>query len=654
MCGLTGYYSFAGRPLEAGRIQAMVRTLRHRGPDDEGVYELDAISLGHTRLAIIDLSVAGHQPMTNETKDIWLVFNGEIYNYETIRRDLLIKGHTFKSNTDSETIIHLYEEIGDDFLTKLNGMFAIALWDSKRQKLILARDRAGEKPLFYHQGPDYIVFGSEVKAILASGLVQRQIDSRALSSCLVYNAMPAPYTIFSDVRQLLPGQALFLENERISPRRYWTLIDAVNKTSTNNNERQWLEGFASLFERSVTMRMRSDAPYGAFLSGGLDSSAVVKVMSDVARQPIRSFAFGFEESEFDETDYASFVAGVYHTNHEAIFTSEAELPALIERVVYHSEEYTPNPCFIPVYLLCRGASKHVKMVLSGDGGDEVLAGYETYQATHLAQLYQKLPRWMQSILEFAISRLPISQGKVPLEDKLKRFVYGARRPGSHAHALWRYIFTLEEARDVLTAAYSRDVEEWDPASIYTACLDEGKPLSLLGSLLYADFSYYMPNDALVRMDRMGMANGLEIRSPFIDHQLVEYAFSMPDSLRLRRFSIKKYALREYLKDSLPRRIVNRKKAGFNVPADAWLRGPLKEYLLDRLSSREVESVGVFRRHSVERLITEHMERKANHGLRLWNLLCFHIWWGLFQRPLSVTDQNHFLQKRDHPRELPVV
>lgn len=630
MCGIVGYFSWKGRPLEPGRIQAMTLSLQHRGPDDSDVFEFGGVSLGHARLSIIDLSPAGRQPMGNEDGAIQLVYNGEIYNFDALRRELIQKGHTFRSDTDSEVIVHLYEEEGDACVERFNGMFAFALWDSRKNRLLLARDRTGQKPLFYYQDEDFIVFGSEVKALLASGLIEPELDYQALQVCLIYNAMAAPMTIFKGVRQLMPARIMACANTGCAVFRYWDLFERLAARGPERlSEAEWLEGFAAHFDRSVAMRMRSDAPYGAFLSGGLDSSAVVKVMAQVKSDPVLTFAFGFKEAPFDETSFAGAVAEQFGTRHRNITAREEELPSLVERVIHHGEEYTPNPCFIPVYLLCRGASEHVKMILSGDGGDELLAGYETYQATYAARVAGILPSGVTRVAQRLADMLPRSDDKVPLEDKIKRFARGAEARAPYCHVLWRHIFMPTETLDVLTPGLAVELAENDPTALYRQALQEGVPLSYLGRLLYADFAYYMPNDALVKMDRMGMAHGLEIRNPFLDFELVEHAFAMPDSLKLRRMRTKKYALKHYLKGALPHEFIHRKKAGFNVPVDAWLRGPLQEFVRDELSESRVRKAGVFRPDKVTALMEAHMSRKDNTGLRLWNILCFHIFLDMF-------------------------
>jgi len=631
MCGIVGYFSWSGRPLEPGRIEAMVGALAHRGPDDSGVWTAGDASaaLGQSRLSIIDLSAAGHQPMANEDGSLWLVFNGEIYNFEELRADLRVRGHVFRSASDSEVILHQYEEDGDACLERFNGMFAFALFDVRRRRLLLGRDRAGEKPLFFATGPDHVVFASEIKAILASGLVQPAIDAAALRTCMVYNAMAAPMTVFAGVRQLLPAHVVSVDRAGFgTPRPYWNLLERVaNARALPTCDQAWLEGFADHLDRSVRLRMRSDAPFGAFLSGGLDSSAIVKVMRQTTDQPLRTYAFAFREGSFDESGMAKEVAAILGTDHNTIEAPMANLPQLLEKAVYHGEEYTPNPCFIPVYLLCQGAARHVKMVLSGDGADELLAGYETYQATALARLYGRMPAPLRRLAAAAIRRLPPSEAKVPLEDKLKRFVYGAEAPGLNSHALWRHIFQPDQVDAVLATPFAG--AGGDPTRLYNDRIQAGAALPFVSRLLFADFSYYMPNDALVKMDRMGMANGLEVRAPFLDHHLVEFCFAMPDRLKLRRWTGKKHVLKRFLAGTIPDRLITRKKAGFNVPVDAWLRGPLRPMLEDCLSAADMRRLGIFRPEAVQSLLTEHLSGRANHGLKLWNLLSFTVWHRLF-------------------------
>jgi asparagine synthase (glutamine-hydrolysing) len=630
MCGITGYFSGKGIPFEPGKIMEMTHALSHRGPDDFGYFENSGIALGHTRLSIIDLSLAGHQPMTNEDNSLVLIFNGEIYNFEELRSDLKKKGHYFRSNSDSEVILHQYEEDGEECLQKFNGMFAFALWDKNKRSLLLARDRIGKKPLFYFMGSGFIIFGSEIKSLLASDLVVPELCHEALETSMVYNAMAAPMTLFKGIHQLLPGHYLIAGRETSHIRKYWDLRSAVEiSPSTLKNEGQWLEAFREKFNRSVALRMRSDAPYGAFLSSGLDSTAIVKAMTEKSEDPVRTFSFGFNDDSFDESTAAKEISKIFGTTHKTVYAEAQNLPQLLETSLYFGEEFTPNPCFIPVYLLCREAAKEVKMVLSGDGADEILAGYETYQATYAAQFYKKLPRLIKEPVSWFINRLSVSNKKVPIENKLKRFVYGSNLPGKECHALWRYIFTPEKARATLVPKIQDLLSGYDPTHTYKQCIKDGESFSFLSNLLYADLSYYLTNDAILKMDRMGMANGLEVRTPFLDHELVEFLFSMPDSLKLKRFFNKKYLLKQYLRKRVPNRLIYQKKAGFNVPVDAWLRGPLREKMLDNLNITSVKSLNIFSASIVTQMVQDHLSGRKNLGLELWNILSFSVWHNLF-------------------------
>jgi len=629
MCGIAGYFSWTGRPLPAGRIESMTQTLNHRGPDDRGVMQRGGVALGHARLSIIDLSRSGHQPMSNEDDKIWLTFNGEIYNYEQLRQELKIKGHVFKSDTDTEVIIHQYEEDGDSCVEKLNGMFSFSIFDERQDRLLLARDRAGEKPLFYYIGDDFIVYGSEIKALLEAKVFEAKIDSQALRTCLAYNAMAAPQSIISGIKQLLPGQSLSVEKGKIEISRYWDLKDTLKRKKEERSDKDWLAEFSERFDESVRIRMRSDAPYGAFLSGGLDSSAVVMAMTRANKDRPKTYAFGFREESFDEVPYANTVAQCFNSIHKNIYADSMDLPALVEKCIWHGEEYTPNPCFIPVYLLCKGASSDVKMVLSGDGADELFGGYETHQASLFARHYQRCPSRVRAAMRYMAALLPPSEGKVPLETKLKRFTYGAESGFPDCHSLWRYIFRPDEISSVLSRELKCLDDGYSPTQLYRNALAIEDGLSPLDQILYGDFSYYMPNDALVKLDRMGMANSIEIRSPFLDHSLVEFAFGMPTHLKINKFITKKYSIRKYLRGHVPDEIIDRKKAGFNVPVDQWLRKELREYMTDTLQSDTIIRNGIFAPRTVARLIQEHLKGEANNGLQLWNLMCFTKWQEMF-------------------------
>ena len=633
MCGITGYFSWSGRPIPPGRIESMTRTLDHRGPDDRGIYEDSGIALGHTRLSIIDLTAAGPQPMSNEDGTIQLVFNGEIYNFESLRDALEKKGHVFKSRTDSEVVIHQYEEDGVHCLEKFNGMFAFALWDSRRRRLFLARDRAGEKPLFYYVGADFIVFGSEIKAVLASKLAAPEISAEGLRMGLFYSGLIAPHTIVKDVNQIPPAHYLVCgANGAEKAVRYWNLLEILRKPrAVPATDGEWIDGLEGHLNHSVKLRMRSDAAYGAYLSGGIDSTAVVRAMSAQLPTPIKTFSFGFEEDSFDESVHASQVAKIYGTDHKNIFATTTELPSLVEKIVRHSEEYTPNPSFLSGFLLSRGATKDVKMVLSGSGADELLAGYETYQASILARIYRRFPKFLRRTLSCVVNGLPVSEKKIPLEAKLKRFVYGAEYPAPHPHVLWRHVFTAEEISELVMPDAAAGTEGYDPTALYRRHVEDASERGFLDALLYADFSCFLSSDSLVREDRMAMANGVEVRAPFLDHELVEFLFRMPGHLKLRRFTTKKYALKKILEPELPGNLLHRKKAGFNVPIDPWLRGCLREILLDTLTDQRIRGQSLFRPPVVKRMIDEHMAGNANHGWKLWNLLCLSIWQDLFSR-----------------------
>ena len=630
MCGIVGYFSWTGRPLARAALDAMVDAVSHRGPDDRGVWQGDSVALGHTRLSIIDLSRAGRQPMSNETGDIWLTFNGEIYNFEALRAELIAKGHTFRSNADSEVILHQYEEDGEGCLRRLNGMFAFALWDASRRRLILARDRAGEKPLFYYATDGFIVFGSEIKSLLASGLVPVEIDSPALLTGLIYNAMAAPRTIVKGIRQIVPGAYLDCGDGPPAEKKYWDLLSIIRgRKNENRTDEEWLDGFNSHLHRSVKMRMRSDVDYGAYLSGGLDSTAVVKTMTEFHGLPVKTFSFGFREASFDESKAATLVSRIFGTEHFNSYASASALPGLVEKIVYHSEEYTPNPTFLPAFLLAGHAREHVKMVLSGDGGDELLAGYETYQASFMARVLRRFPAPVRRAVAWAIERLPVSNRRMPLEAKLKRFLHGVESDAQHPHVLWRHIFSLSGARDILQEHYAREAAGFDPLAVYSGDIDDARDMGFLTSLQYADFRNFMPNDAVLRSDRTGMAHGLEVRAPFLDHEFVEYVFGMPENLKLRWLTVRKYALRRYLRNSVPPQILNQRKLGFNAPIDDWLRGPLKEFLCDHTTPESLAKADVFKAERVNEMVSRHLDRQRNHGFELWNILCLTIWHKLF-------------------------
>lgn len=646
MCGICGEWR---ADPESGRVTydslgTMCGVLRHRGPDGQGFYlngqgkrrlqfgedpPSDAgewqgrVGLGHRRLNIIDLST-GAQPLSNEDRTVWIVFNGEIYNYRELRRRLEALGHEFATRSDTEVIVHLYEDHLDRCVSFLNGMFAFAIWDERRQRLFLARDRFGIKPLFYCWDGRRLLFGSEIKAILAAG-APRELDADALHDYLSLNYIPGPGTIYRNIRKLQPGCILTGDRGGLRPGKYWELPLRADSADGGPRSRPEADVAAELLHRlrgSVAAHMISDVPLGVFLSGGLDSSAVVALMSEVSDRPVRTFSIGFEEESFDETPKARLVASLYGTDHKE-FVVRPVVRDLLPVLVGGFDEPFADSSAIPTYYVSRLAREDVTVALAGDGGDEVFAGYETYVASRLACAYARIPMALRKWgIETVVRRIPVSEGKVGFDYKAKKFVEGAGLPVERAHYSWKAIFS----EDVKARLYDPGFRPSGRESfrVFAERFEERRGGELLDRLQYADVKVYLPDDILVKVDRMSMAHSLEVRVPYLDHELVEFVFSLPSRLRLRGLT-KKYILKKAIGSHLPPGIVGGRKRGFNVPIGRWLRTELREMVGDCLSESEIRRQGVFDGKVVTDMIRRHNDKIDDCSRNIWGLLMFSIW-----------------------------
>ena len=627
MCGIAGIYRFDKEPVDSGLLQRMTDVISHRGPDDEGHYVDGPVGLGNRRLSIIDLSPNGHMPMSNENGSIWMTYNGETYNFRALKEQLNQGKHQFKSNTDSETVIHAYEERGVDVLQDIKGMYAFALWDSNKQRLLLARDRLGIKPLFYYADENKLLFGSEIKCILEDESSKREVDLEALHHFLSFNYTPAPLTMFAGIKQLLPGQYLIVENNEIQIHEYWDL----NFTSTSHTEGEYKERLDQHLFDSVESMLVSDVPFGVFLSGGLDSSVVTHYMSRILDQPVKTFSIGFSESSYNELDKARAVATHCKTEHHEEIVTADDLETLIPHLISHAEEPLADASMIPVYYVSKMAREHVKMVLCGDGADEILAGYETYQANQYAKYYRAIPRFIrEGMISPVVNALPVSDQKISLDYKAKRFVKGASQDPEHAHFYWRIIFDEETKRKL----YDHEiVSKLNGSSTFEKTFrqyfERTSASSELDRYLYVDTRFYLPNDMLVKVDRMSMANSLEVRVPFLDESLVEFLATVPASLKLKGSKNKKYLLKRVMQDRLPPEILNQRKQGFNIPVGLWLKTRLKEFMKSVLSPERLSEMGLFNQDFVAALQDEHLRGTKDHGYQLWGLLIFTLWWEKF-------------------------
>jgi asparagine synthase (glutamine-hydrolysing) len=628
MCGIAGIIRFDGAPVQADLLRRMTDTLAHRGPDGEGIYACAPVGLGHRRLAIIDLSPAGRQPMPNEDETVWVTFNGEIYNFAEVRAELQQRGHHFRSGTDTEMIVHAYEEWGTDCLKRFNGMFAFGLWDARQRCLWLVRDRLGVKPLFYAHLPGCLLFGSEIKALLCCPEISRELDYEALAYFLALNYTPAPHTLFAQVRQLLPGHYLMIDaSGQTQDVAYWDLV--YTEDEKVRPERDWLGEFDALLEDAVRLRLVSDVPFGTFLSGGVDSSSVAYWMSRHLDEPVKTFTIGFGEPSFDELEYARLVAQTVNADHhERIVTADAA--AVLPKLVWHAEEPTADSSMVAVYYLAQMTREYVTMALSGDGADETIAGYETHQAYYLHRLYRLLPGWLRrGVIAPLIAALPVSDSKVSWDLKLRRFAGAGDFSAEDAHATRRMIFDATARRELLAPVWNYPGIQTDVIDLYRAYFAQTNARRPLNRMLYVDTRLYLPNDMLVKVDRMTMAHGLEAREPMLDYRLVEFLAAAPPNLKLKHLWHKKFLLKAAMRGKLPDRVLWRKKQGFNVPNARWIKGGLRPFVLDHLSPPRVRDIGLLDERAVAAVLHDHFDGRADNSHQIWGLLTLALWWETF-------------------------
>ncbi|NOZ61614.1 MAG: asparagine synthase (glutamine-hydrolyzing) [Calditrichaeota bacterium] len=628
MCGICGvvHTNFSQR-VEESQLRRMTDAIVHRGPDDEGIYVKREVGLGMRRLSIIDLAT-GKQPISNETGDVWIVFNGEIYNHQELRKELIARGHRFATKADTESIIHAYEEYGERCVEKLNGMFAFAIWDEKKKSLFVARDRIGIKPLYYFFDKKRFIFGSEIKSILQAGEVPRRIDLQALDNFLTFEYIPAPLSVFQDIRKLPPGQTLTLKENEIYLRSYWNLQMGQDEFDPQRTQEKLVE----VLQDAVKIRLMSDVPLGAFLSGGIDSSTIVALMAQVMNQPVKSFSIGFEDQTYNELNYARLIAQKYQTEHfESIIRPNAL--ELMESLIHFLDEPFGDFSIFPTYLVSKMAREHVTVVLSGDGGDELFGGYDTYLAHQIANKYAKLPSWLKKgMVRPLVDSLPPSPKKKGLINRAKRFVEGTKLPSQLQHTRWM-IFLQDAEREMLYTPEMRS--GMSDASPYQFILDyfehsAAQTTDEVNQQMYVDVKTYLVDDILVKVDRMSMATSLEARVPFLDHRVVELAASIPGTAKLQGKK-SKVILKEAMRKYLPEEILYRGKEGFSIPIKNWLKNELKTMMLDLLNSDRIKAEGFFDSRFVERLISEHLSGKENHSHRLWALMMFEKWSDLYMK-----------------------
>ncbi|MBM3293543.1 MAG: asparagine synthase (glutamine-hydrolyzing) [Candidatus Aminicenantes bacterium] len=628
MCGICGLARTPDAPpFPPGLIGRMCRTIVHRGPDDEGIYTDGLIGLGIRRLSIIDVA-GGHQPLSNEDGTVWIAYNGEAYNFAEVRDELAGRGHVFRTRSDTETIVHAYEEWGLDFVRRFRGMFAFALWDTRAERLYLFRDRIGVKPLYYTRLPDgTLVFGSELKAILAHPGVRREVDPAALDLYLTLEYVPAPLSMFQGIFKLPAGHYLVYDRGRVEIRPYWDIVppgDGGNEGAKSSSPADLQDELYSLLRESVKLRLVSDVPLGAFLSGGVDSSTIVGLMRELGADPLRTFSIGFKDRTYNELAHARRVADRFETAHEE-FILEPRALELTEKLVGHLDEPLGDFSIFPTYLVSEMARRHVTVALSGDGGDELFAGYEHYQAQKVARRFGAAAA--ARILGKATGRLKPSDKKKGAWNKLRRFVQGFDHDPAHRHFRWMMFLTERMKRELYAPAFAealggiRPLRGREPLAGHFAAM-EG--FDLTTGELYLDLKTYLVDDIMVKVDRMSMAVSLEAREPLLDHKLVEFAFRLPGRMKLRGGTTK-WIFKKAVERLLPKETIYRPKEGFSIPIKHWLKEDLRDLVRDTLSEKRLREGGFFQPAAVGRMMDSHLDGRENFSHQLWALFVFEVW-----------------------------
>jgi asparagine synthase (glutamine-hydrolysing) len=632
MCGIAGVMRFGGPgpAWDVALLNRMTDALAHRGPDDRGTWCDDRVALGHRRLAVIDLTAAGHQPMANENGQIQITYNGELYNFLDLKRRFALedKGHVFRSRTDTEVLIHLFEELGPSMAAHLNGMFAFAIWDATRQQLHLVRDPYGVKPLFYQRDSEHLRFGSEIKAILADPRVKRRVSLQALHDFLTFDYVPGAQTAFDGIHEVPPGHWMTIGVDgHVESQRYWDVSYAVDESLTIGSAASRAR---ALMEGAVSRQLVADVPVGVMLSGGLDSSAIVAMMHRHAAGPIKTYSVGFEDSSFNEIPYARIVAERFGTEqHEIVVTPNRVRDMLPAYLRFIDEPYADGSA-IPTFYVCQMAKGEVVVVLSGEGGDEIFAGYDTYAAFKASEWFRRVPRWVRhGLVRPLVGLLPVSHTKLSLEFKLKRFMGGQDLAPAAAHLWWRIVLTEAQKLELYTPAVREQLAGIEaPLRHFDRVFAQSGPTDNLARLMRVDSSVFLPDDLMIKNDRMSMAHSLEARVPFTDPELTEFMSTVPSRLKLPGLR-KKQVMRQALEGVLPRAILDKKKVGLEMPYSRWLRRELKDLVDIHLGRERVTASGLFAYEAVKRLVDEHQTARVDHGRALWGLLNYMMWFELY-------------------------
>jgi asparagine synthase (glutamine-hydrolysing) len=625
MCGINGiaFSGKSGRTINRAVLERMRDVITHRGPDEEGIFVDGPVGLGHRRLSIVDVA-AGHQPMTNEDGSLHIVYNGEIYNHADYREELEARGHVYQTHCDTETVLHLYEEHGVNCVDYLRGMFAFAIWDQRQKQLFVARDRLGVKPLYYvHTDDGSLFFGSEIKTLLEAGAFKPQINYEGLPDYLANHATSGEDTLFQGVKRLLPGHVMVWRDGELRVSRYWD-VSFVKHVDENRSDKDYIDEWRELFRTSVRLRLMADVPLGMFLSGGIDSSAIAAVMSGMVSDPIKTFSVAFKEREANELEYARLVSQTFKTNHHEIVVSPEDFFLNLPKLVWHEDEPLAHPSSVALYFVSLLASRHVKVVLTGEGSDELLAGYARYKKTilnlALGSRYRSLtPASLRRVLRKQIEVMPVAR----LRQKLLRSFLAVEPDIESIYFDNFAVFPRSLQPELLSDRTKERVGAADPYVGLREVQKHGDATSLLDRLLYADIKTYL-HELLMKQDQMSMATSIESRVPFLDHKLVEFTSGLPERLKLRGWTTK-YVLRQSMKGLLPETILSRPKMGFPVPIGAWFRGPYRSIIDEYVLSDRVLNRGIFAPDFVRGLAARHQTGGEDHAERLWALVNFEIW-----------------------------
>jgi asparagine synthase (glutamine-hydrolysing) len=632
LCGIVGFTHKDWSP-GADRIQSAVATLIHRGPDQQGVFRSRLVSLGATRLKIIDLA-SGNQPIKSDDGDAVIVFNGEIYNFVELRGELERLGHRFHTHSDTETILHAFLQWDTACFSRLRGMFAVALWTESSQRLVLARDRTGIKPLYFTRRGSDLLFGSELKAILIHPEIDRRLSMEGLDCYLSLNYVPCPWTLVEGIEKLRPGHWLEWRNGEVRSESYWRLPFAAPRDRTLESAKEELD---HLLQEAVREHLLSDVPLGVWLSGGIDSSTIMHYAAKASTSKLKTLSISFQGRSFDETRYIRQVAAQYGSDHlEFDLNSEADLSGAIEEFAYYSDEPTADAGALPVWFLSKMSKTKVTVTLSGEGADEVFGGYLTYRANELARRFRRLPSVAVRAALAGLRYWPVSDEKISFEYKLKRFLEGCLMPAEQAHVYWNGTFSRAQKRALLRSPLPTSLD---------GILGELRE-RLIGNdgiapYLWFDQKYFLPDDILMKVDRMSMAHAVEVRPPFLDHRIVEFAASLPASFKIRG-SRQKFILKELMRGKLPDSVLNKKKTGLDIPSHEWLRGPLRPLMLDALASGAAGHAGLFQKSAIDACVNDHLQRRANLGYHLWGLMILFLWmrkWRIQTESISAPSQK---------------